>query len=284
MHTKSCGWYVTPLLAVASLGAGAQDTRLVDAAKAADATSVGRLLEQGVDANIPQSDGATALHWAVHWDDVEMADALVRAGAAVNVTNDFGVTPLWLACLNANATMIESLLTAGANANAALPSGETALMTASRTGSEAAVKLLLTHGANVNAQEHSRGQTALMWAVAQQHPEVVKTLIELGANVHARSDTRPRRIHTRTAGFNPTGVIDITQGGYTAMLFAAREGTVDVARHLVAAQHSPRSYWNRVRTRTRWRPDTRPYTPQPSGATRSWRRRSWPRARIQTRP
>ncbi|SVA73773.1 uncharacterized protein METZ01_LOCUS126627, partial [marine metagenome] len=44
-----------------------------------------------------------------------------------------------------------------------------------------------------------------------------------------------RRIHTRTAGFEPTGVTDITQGGYTPMLFAARQGNVDVARHLVAA-------------------------------------------------
>lgn len=235
VHPGRWGWYVTPLLAVVSLSANAQDTRLVNAAKGSDAASVGTLLDQGIDANARQPDGATALHWAAHWDDVEMAAALLQAGAAVDVTNDFGVTPLWLACLNGSATMIESLLTAGANANTALPSGETALMTAARTGSEAAVKLLLTHGANVNAQERSRGQTALMWAVAQQHPNVVKALIELGADVHARSDTRPRRIHTRTAGFEPTGVTDITQGGYTPMLFAARQGNIDVARHLVAA-------------------------------------------------
>jgi len=229
---------MTSLLAVASLGTGAQDTRqdtrLVDAARAADTTNVGTLLEQGVDANARQADGATALHWAAHWDDAVMADALIRAGAAVDATNDFGVTPLWLACQNGSAPMVETLLTAGATANAALPSGETVLMTTSRTGSAEAVSLLVAHGANMNAQEQSRGQTALMWAVAQQHPDVVKTLVELGADVHVRSDARPRRIHTRTAGFNPTGVIDTVQGGNTAMLFAARQGNLDAARHLAA--------------------------------------------------
>ena len=235
-YVSRLGGCVTSLLAVASLAAGAQDTdtRLVDAAKAADATRVGALLSQGVDATTPQADGATGLHWAAHWDDAPMADALLQAGAAVDAPNDFGVTPLWLACVNGSAAMVGTLLTAGANANAALPSGETVLMTAARTGSADAVRQLVEHGANVDAPERSRGQTALMWAVAQQHPDVVKTLVELGADVHARSSPRSRRIHTRTAGFNPTGVLDVVQGGNTAMLFAARAGNLDTARHLVA--------------------------------------------------
>jgi ankyrin repeat protein len=163
-----------------------------------------------------------------------MAEALIRADAAVDSANDFGVTPLWLACENGSAAMVETLLTAGADANAALPSGETVLMTASRTGSAEAVRLLIVHGANVNALEQSRGQTALMWAVAQRHPDVVATLIEHGADVHARSAPLPRRIHTRTAGFNPVGVLDVVQGGYTPMLFAARQGDLEAAEHLVA--------------------------------------------------
>ena len=237
-YVSRLGGCVTALLAVASLAAGAQDrdadTRLVDAAKATDATRVSALLSQGVDATTPQADGATALHWAAHWDDAAMADALLQAGAAVDATNDFGVTPLWLACVNGSAAMVGTLLTAGASANAALPSGETVLMTAARTGSADAVRQLVEHGANVDAPERSRGQTALMWAVAQRHPDVVKTLVELGADVHARSSPRSRRIHTRTAGFNPTGVLDVVQGGNTAMLFAARAGNLDTARHLVA--------------------------------------------------
>ena len=225
----------TMLLVLVDIGAAAQETRLLDAARGADSTQVVALLEKGASANTRQADGATALHWAAHWDDAAMADALVRAGAAVDAANDFGVTPLWLACLNGSGTMVATLLAAGADANAALPSGETVLMTASRTGSAAAVRLLASHGADLNAREHTRGQTALMWAVAQQHPDVVEALVALGADVHARSAPQPRRIHTRTAGFNPSGVIDTVLGSNTPILFAARQGGLDVARHLVAA-------------------------------------------------
>ena len=223
----------TLLLAVAGPVA-AQDTRLLDAARAADSTQVFALLDQGVSADARQPDGATALHWAAHWDDATMADALLGAGADVDAANDFGAAPLWLACLNGSETMVASLLAAGADANAALPSGETVLMTASRTGSAEAVRLLAIHGADLDAREHTRGQTALMWAVAQQHPDVVEALVALGADVHARSAPQPRRIHTRTAGFNPTGVIDTVLGSNTPILFAARQGNLDSARHLVA--------------------------------------------------
>ena len=223
------------LLPATAGGAAAQGTGLLDAARAADAAGVIVLLDQGASASARQADGATALHWAAHWDDAVMADALLGAGADVDAANDFGATPLWLACRNGSETMVAALLAAGADANAALPSGETVLMTASRTGSAEAVRLLVSHGADLNAREHTRGQTALMWAVAQQHPDVVETLIALGADVHARSAPQPRRIHTRTAGFNPTGVIDTVLGGNTPILFAARQGNLEAVRHLVAA-------------------------------------------------
>ena len=237
MHARKLAgsMFLATLLALAGSGAAAQDARLLDAARAADSAGVIALLAQGVSANIRQADGATALHWAAHWDDAAMADALVRAGADVDAANDFGATPLWLACLNGSAAMVAALLAAGADANAALPSGETALMTASRTGSSEAVRLLASHGADLNAREHTRGQTALMWAVAQRHPDVVEALIALGADVHARSAPQPRRIHTRTAGFNPSGVVDTVLGSNTPLLFAARQGDLEAAGHLVAA-------------------------------------------------
>ena len=138
MHArKLAGWMflATLLLATVAVAVAAQDTGLLDAARAADATGVITLLEQGVSADARQADGATALHWAAHWDDAAMAEALVVAGADVDAANDFGATPLWLACRNGSEAMVAILLAAGADANAALPSGETVLMTASRTGS-----------------------------------------------------------------------------------------------------------------------------------------------------
>ena len=222
-----------------SISALAQDAatspELLAAAKAADSERVEALLGEGVDPNTAQGDGATALHWAAYHDDVAMADALLAATADAGVANEFGATPLWLAAQNGSATMVKRLLEASADPNAVLASGETVLMMAARTGSSEAVRLLVEHGAAIDATEHTRGQTAMMWAIAERQSDVVKMLLDLGADITVRSAERPRRIHTRTAGFNPSGVVDVTQGGNSALLFAARHGDLDAARYLVAA-------------------------------------------------
>src|SRR5262249_52799971 len=107
------------LLLAGFSAAGAADLRLIDAVKSRNVEAVRALLKQRADVNAPQGDGATALHWAVHFDDLETADLLIRSGARVNAADDTGVTPIHLACTNRNAAMVDRLLTAGANANAA---------------------------------------------------------------------------------------------------------------------------------------------------------------------
>jgi len=225
-------------LLVASVGlAAAGDLRLVDAVKSRNAEAVQALLKQRVDVNVPQGDGATALHWAVHFDDLRTVNLLIDAGARVNAANDTGVTPLFLACTNRNALMVERLLTAAANPNAALLNGETVLMACSRTGDIGAVKALLAHGASVNASEPSHHQTALMWAAAQKHPRVVEALVERGADVRARS-----RVYTQTVTSEVTQRAgreelnySILRGGSTPLLFAARVGDAESARILIEA-------------------------------------------------
>ena len=202
---------IASLLLVA-FAAHAADQRVPDAAESRNRDAVRSLLQQRADVNARRGDGATALHWAAHWNDLETADLLIRAGANVNAANDYGVTSLSLASTNGSAPMVEKLLRAGADPNAALPTGETPLMTAARTGSVETVKSLLATGADVNSKEARQGQTALMWAVAQKHPEVARALVERGADVRARSN-----------------------GGFTALLFAARVGDLDSIRVLLAA-------------------------------------------------
>ena len=51
--------------------AAAADLRLVDAVKRQDRAAVRTLLKQNADVKATQPDGATALHWAAHWDDLE---------------------------------------------------------------------------------------------------------------------------------------------------------------------------------------------------------------------
>jgi uncharacterized protein len=213
----------------------AADDALVLAAKQDDVAAVRGLLKRKASVDQSQADGSTALHWAAHWDNLAMADDLLRAGAKANAVTDLGVTPLWLASLNGSSAMIERLLKGGADANTALPSGETPLMIASRAGAVAAVKLLVAHGAQVNAREGAKNQTALMWAVVQGHADVVEALLEAGADVTARSSIRTRRVNTDAGGFQAGLVMDVEQGGYTPLLFAAQQGNVASARLLVDA-------------------------------------------------
>src|SRR5438132_3449598 len=91
----------TLLSAIASLAFGASlafaaatDLRLVNAAAEQDKAAIRALLKQGVDVNAKRADGATALLWAVHFNDGESIDLLLKAGANVNAADDHGVTPL----------------------------------------------------------------------------------------------------------------------------------------------------------------------------------------------
>ena len=205
--------------------------KLVDAIKTGDKATALTLLQQKADVNAPEPDGTTAIAWAVRQDDLEMADRLIRAGADVKAANRYGVTPLSLACINGNAPMIEKLLKAGADANAPGLEDETPLMTVARTGSVDAAKVLLAHGAKVDARESWHGETALMWAAAQKHPAMLSALIAAGADVNALS-TVVKWDRQTTAEPREKW---LPLGGFSPLMFAAREGCVECAKVLADA-------------------------------------------------
>ena len=202
------------LLAAGVTAAGAaaagNDERLVEAVRSRDRAAARALLGERVDVNAPQADGATPLHWAAHWDDVETAGLLVAAGARVGAANDYGVTPLALASTNGSLAMVELLLEAGADPGAADEHGATPLMFAARTGSADVLDALLAAGARVDVRDAAHGQTALMWAASAGHTAVLRRLIAAGADVQAAS-----------------------AGGYTPLLFAVRENRAAAARLLL---------------------------------------------------
>ena len=228
---------VAVCLSAGSVWAAGADLQLIEAVKARDHQSVRALLDQGVDVNAREGDGATALHWAVERDDAEVAEALLRAGADETAANDYGVTPASLACLNRNEAMLERLLAAGADPNAATSMGETLLMTCAGTGAVDAVATLFDRGAtNVNAKEASYGQTALMRAAAQDNPEVVRLLLAHGADIHARSTTYLLPVSLGNPLDNVGGgAVMAPQRGYTPLLFTARHGRVENVRLLLDA-------------------------------------------------
>src|SRR4029078_12302943 len=94
---------------------GSPATPLVDAVKAGDKAAAIVLLERRVDVNAPEADGTTALHWAVHQNDLDLVERLIRAAAKPNAKNDYAATPMSEAAIGANVEMIEKLLQAGAD-------------------------------------------------------------------------------------------------------------------------------------------------------------------------
>ncbi len=218
------------LVVVLTGASGIDLPALIEAAKNTDWVAVQNLLEEGADPTATAPDGATALHWASYWDEVESAELLIRDGADVNAANDLGATPLWSASMNGSADMVRSLLAAGADPNAALLSGETPVMTAARTGAPEVLELILGAGADPNVSA-TRGQTALMWAVGQQNIDAVRVLLEHGADIHARSETWGQVMAVPPHSLNKQIV---PHGGNTPLLFAARVGDLPSARLLVS--------------------------------------------------
>ena len=213
--------------------ADAAGSDVADAAQRKDMAAVRAMVTTRVNVNAPQPDGTTALLWAAHWNDVEAVKLLLRAGANAATTNRFGASPLSEAATSGNAELVKALLEAGADAKAlSTPDGETVLMSAARSGNVESVRMLLDRGADVNARERYKGQTALMWAAAERHAPVVKLLLERGADWKIRGfdrETKPPKLSAASA------ISPIPRGGFTALMFAAREGDSDSARIMLDA-------------------------------------------------
>lgn len=211
--------------AIAPAEAGGTAGAVAAAARANDLAQVRQLIKSGADVNAPATDGSTALLFAAYDSNLEMVKALLAAGADPNVANHFGVTPLLQASRYGDEATMETLLKGGADIGKAQREGETPLMAAARAGSVPAVKLLLKHGADANAAESLWDETALMWATAEGHLDVVDALLAAGAdpNRKARASELTKR-STRT---------DFPSGGFTAVMWAARNGDEALVRRLV---------------------------------------------------
>jgi len=204
---------------------------LLQSIRSGDQASAVELVKGGADVNIAESNGTSALHWAVHNGDLDLVKQLIKAGANVNAMNSYGATPMSEAALLGDTGILTALLKAGADPESPNADGQTALMVVARSNNLAAAELLLKHGAEVNAVEKWRGQTAVTWAAAQSQPDMLKLLIEAGGDPNARAFVNERerqisaerRFQWRTAG------------GMTALIYAAREGCRECAQILVEA-------------------------------------------------
>ncbi|HEX8031976.1 MAG TPA: ankyrin repeat domain-containing protein [Vicinamibacterales bacterium] len=226
-----------------------------------DREAVKVLLKQGLDVNEAQGDGTTALHWAAIKGDAEMAQMLIYAGANVRATTRLGsYTPLYLAAKGGYSAVVAALLAAGADAKAVTSNGTTPLMIAAAAGDTKSMTSLIENGSDINAKDGAKGETPLIFAAGFNRTDAVKLLLAKGAdhkattkvvdlfaltapeeeamqrgaggNGGARPAARPADIAGATRGYRYNELIS-SQGGLTALLFAARQGYADTAKALL---------------------------------------------------
>ncbi len=211
---------------------------LLDAAESGDHAAALRLVTaKGANVNAVGADGSSAVMYAAANGDLELVRTLIKAGANVKLKNQFGTSALTEAAIIGSAPIIDALLKAGADPNFKTPDGETPLMAAARSGKVDAAKALLDAHADINAKETWGGQSALMWAAAQSQADMVKLLASKGANLddHGKINQWERKI---IAEPRPK---DLNKGGFTPLLYAAREGCAACVQNLLAAGADPDS-------------------------------------------
>ena len=224
-------------LAILSTAFAASVSRddLIKAVRAGDDAAVAVLIKQGADVNAREANGTAALHYAIYQQNIAVVKRLIAAGAKVAVVNEFGSSPMQEAAISGNAAIIGTLLAAGADPESANAQGQTALMVVARTGNVEAAKLLLKAGAKVNAIESFGGQSAVMWAAAESQPAMIRLLTEYGANLNARGTIRDWQSRI-TAEPRPK---DRHRGGFTPLLYAARQGCMECAKALLEGKADP---------------------------------------------
>ncbi len=136
----------------AALSAGA--LRFLASARSGDFQTVREGLKSGVDVNVQNEFGESALHVV---RDPQVARFLVENGADVNLRErEFGMTPLFFQ----ESPVAEILVRAGADINARSRKGNTPFLWYAYNGYLPGLQFLIESGADIQAR-NSDGQTAL---------------------------------------------------------------------------------------------------------------------------
>ncbi len=168
-------------------------TDLFYAVQKGDIARVRNLLGRGVNLNVRDKRGQTALAFGIdslpdRARMLEIATILIAAGADVNLKDMTETTPLMLAVYefeDKRGELVNLLLKAGADPNAKDDYDTTALMHAVHGATQVEelitnVKQMIRAGAQVNAR-NKLGQTALSIAIEAQKDDLIMLLKEAGA-------------------------------------------------------------------------------------------------------
>ena len=176
-------------------------TALILACESAQSESVNLLLEKAADPNICDAISYTALHAAVHGCCTnETLQEIINHKAHLDAQNIHGQTALWLACSYRQQDSVRILLAAGTNTNIADNFGNTSLHSAVFGNcSKKMIRAIINHGADVNAT-NKFNETALIISCTKQNIDAIKVLLKAGAGTNIANADGNTCLHAAVDG------------------------------------------------------------------------------------
>ena len=129
------------------------------------------------------SRGKTALHYAVHLDDIRMVQMLLEAGVNPEILGQSGESPLMCA---QSKEVVDVLLEAGCDPKHTDGNGMPCLHYAIIHRNAEVANTLIHRGADVNLVFDDNGKTPLFFALIYWLPSTVEALVSHGADIAAR--------------------------------------------------------------------------------------------------
>jgi len=135
------------------------------------------LNRKGIDIDLPDKDGFTALARAIINGFSDIAGLLISNGANINIVTDENNSMLMLAVLSNQSATLKNILKLDKNLNAKNNSGNTALMLAASSGNKEFVELLIKSGADIQTRNHD-DLNAYQIAINASHPSIAELIKE----------------------------------------------------------------------------------------------------------
>ncbi|KAI9040400.1 ankyrin repeat domain-containing protein [Aspergillus affinis] len=193
-----------------------KDIRLIDAVKQNQDKITEDLLSEGIDPNLRDQEGRTALHWAVIQSQISTVGLLCSCSETeVNCRDiQYGRTPLAWAAAGGNTAITRALLLRDeTDVNSEDRYRQTPLTEAVRKGNTAIAELLLsTKGMNPEPFDREN-RTPLFWAAKSGNEAMARLLIERNPDPNARDRL-----------------------GHTPLFWAARSGQTEMVQFLISRQ------------------------------------------------
>ena len=170
---------------------------------------VGLFLKKGIDINVRDKDGRTALHKAVLGESIVRANMLLAHGADVNIKDKNNHTALHIAASRNVPELVTLLIENGAEIREKDDDGHTPLYLAVQNGDELVVWQLVLQGASIHDIDKD-GMSLLCLAAENGYLQIVKMLLEKGVDVKTKD-----------------------REGYTSLHRAAMKGDKDIVEFLI---------------------------------------------------